>query len=89
MLGRYRNLISLRSIVFQYKVFPEVNATDINQLSDEEKPNFVKDSTNVSLSLCEGVCKSSKEAQLDLLDRRLRLDPRTLPFRFSVQRISG
>ena len=85
MLGRYRNLISLRSIVFQYKVFPEVNATDINQLSDEEKPNFVKDSTNVSLSLCEGVCKSSKEAQLD---RKLRLDPGTFTFRCSGQRIS-
>ena len=88
VLERYSNLISLRSTVFQYKVFSESNGTDNNQLSDEEKPNLVKDSTNVSLSLCGGVCKSSKEAQLDLLDRRLRLDPRTFTFRFSGQRIS-
>ena len=29
VLERYRNLISLRSIVFQYKVFSEFNETDI------------------------------------------------------------
>ena len=57
--------------------------TDISQLSDEEKLSFVKDSTNLSLTLCEGVSKPSKEAQLDLLER---LDSRTFYFHYLVEK---
>ena len=51
VLEGYRNLISLRLIILQYKVFSELKETDISQSGDEEKLNFVIPLTTVSLSL--------------------------------------
>ena len=51
VLEGYRNLISRRSIIFQYKVFSELKETDISQLSDEEKPNLVRVSTKIVFEL--------------------------------------
>ena len=85
VLEGYRNLISLQLINLYGKVTLWFNKCDISPLSATENLNFVKHLKHVSLSLCEGVWKPSKDTQYDLLDRRLRLDPRTFTFLYQVE----
>ena len=85
VLEGYRNLISLQLINLYGKVTLWFNKCDISPLSATENLNFVKHLKHVSLSLCEGVWKPSKDTQYDLLDRRLRLDPQTFTFLYQVK----
>ena len=85
VLEGYRNLISLQSVNLYGNVTLWLNKFNISPLSAKEKVNFVKHLTSCLWAFVKGCKKSSKETKYELLDRGLRLDPRTFTFLYLVE----
>ena len=80
-----RPLICLRMTTFHGKIVSELRETEDRPLTDEGKLNFVERLTSNDLRLCRGLCIPSKDGDLDLMDRTLRLDPQTFTFLYLVE----
>ena len=77
LVNQNKYLICLRIITFHGKVVKELKETHSKHLTNVEKLNFIHLLRNNSLKLCKGICTPSKERNVDLMDRTLRLNPQT------------